>query len=29
MFEFVTVKNKCIGVIEGQVFFKGMACVTV
>jgi len=28
MFEFVTLKNKGIGVIEGQVFFEGMDCVS-
>jgi len=28
MFEFVTVKNKCIGVIEGLVFFESMDCVS-
>jgi len=28
MFEFVTVKNKCIRVIEGQVFFESMDCVS-
>jgi len=28
MFDFVTVKIKCIGVVEGQVFFEGMDCVS-
>jgi len=27
LFEFVTVKNKCVRVVEGQVFLKGMDCV--